>query len=89
MLSMYVVMLVVGQVEKNAAEASSVIMVMGQTSTSLPSAPPIAEGATLEEVAPMEGSAPLGTDVGLSWALVRAGGDLDAWEGPALWWADR
>lgn len=86
---MYVVMLVVGQVEKNAAEASSVIMVMGQTSTSLPSAPPIAEGSTLEEVAPTEGSAPLGTDVGLSWALVRAGGDLDAWEGPALWWADR
>jgi hypothetical protein len=37
----------------------------------------------------MEGLASLGANVGSSRALVRAGGDLHAWGGPTLRWADR
>jgi hypothetical protein len=37
----------------------------------------------------MEGATLLGADAGLSRALVRTGGDLYAWGGPALRWADR
>lgn len=37
----------------------------------------------------MEGLVSLGANVGSSWALVRAGGDLHTWEGPVLWWVDR
>jgi hypothetical protein len=64
-------------------------VVMGQTSVSVPSAPPTTGGAVLEEVASTEGSAPLGANAGLSRALVCASGGLHAWKGPALWWADR
>lgn len=73
-----------GQAEKYAAEASSVIVVLGQASASAPFAPPTAGGAALEEVAPTEGSVPLGTDAGSSRALVWAGGDLHEWEGHVL-----
>jgi hypothetical protein len=73
----------------NAIEASSTIVVMGQTSVSAPSVPPTTRGAAPEEVGPTEGSAPLGTDAGSSRALVRVGSDLHVWEGPVLWWADR
>jgi hypothetical protein len=73
-----------GRPGKNVIEASSVTVVMGQTFASVLSAPPTIGEAIPEEVAPMEGSAPLEAHVGSSQALVCAGGDLHMWEGPAL-----
>jgi hypothetical protein len=73
----------------NLAMAPSITVVMVQTSVSMLSAPPTTGGAALEKVAPTKGSASLGTNAGSSRALVHVGGDLHAWGGPALRWADR
>jgi hypothetical protein len=79
----------VGQSGKNVAEASSVIVVTGQTSASALPTPPTAGGVVPEEVVLTEGSALLGANAGSSRALVYVGGDLHAWEGPTLRWAYR
>jgi hypothetical protein len=80
---------VVGQTEENVAEASSVTLVAGRTSVSTPSTSLTTEGAIPEVEPPWKGSALLGADLGLSQALVHVGGDLHAWGGPTLQWADR
>lgn len=58
-----------GQPGKDMTEASSATVVIGQTSMSTPSVPPTVEGAVPEEVASMEGLAPLGANAGSSHAL--------------------
>jgi hypothetical protein len=63
-------------------------MVVGQTSSSAQFTPLSTGGAALEEVALMEGSAPPEVDAGLSRALVWMDGDLHAWGGPVLRWAN-
>lgn len=75
--------------KENVAGASSATVVAGLTSASASSAPLTVEGATPKEVTSMEGSAPLSANAGSSRALVWTGGDLHAWGGPVLQWADR
>lgn len=49
----------VGRTEEDTPEVPSAIVVIGQAFVSAPSAPYVAEGVVLEEVAPKEGLAPL------------------------------
>ena len=58
------------QTKEGAPEASSVDVVTGQASASMSPTPSTAEGSTLEELLPPEGSASLGIGAEPSWSLV-------------------
>jgi hypothetical protein len=73
----------------DASEVSLMVVTTGQAFASAPLVDSIVGGDIPEKAVQQEGSALLGADVGSSQALVHAGGDPHAWEGPTLRWADR
>ena len=64
-------MFAVGQTKGGAPEASFVDVVIGKASVSTSPTPSIARGAALEELPPLERSAPLELITGTSLSLIR------------------
>ena len=77
-----------GQTEEGAPETSITDVAMGQAFASMSPAPSTARGATLEELLPQEGSAPLWIGVEPSWSLVWVSGDPHVWGESQIQWAD-